>query len=130
MVLLIASLVLISTAFTTCGVRGEKGVIAPILLLNGIGTSPHDVAAVKTILNRNDLNYLTVNSSQLNEMGESQIRGYRLLIVPGGNFVEIGNSLTPGATANIRQAVQGGLNYLGICGVGFFAGIMIPPITV
>ena len=51
-----------------------------------------------------------------------QIRGYRLLIVPGGNFIEIGNNLTLGTTANIRMAVQNGLNYLGICAGGFFAG--------
>src|SRR5260370_11982343 len=98
-VLIITSAVLISTAFTACGVRGDKGRmpaggIAPILLFNGTGTSPNDVVAVEKILNNNDLNYSTVNSSQLNKMGESQIRGYRLLIVPVGNFIKIGNSLT------------------------------------
>jgi hypothetical protein len=142
-VLIIASLVLISTAFTACEGRGDKGSmpakganasdavastplssnrIAPILLFNGSGTSPGDVAALETILNNNHLNYSTVNSSQLNEMRESQIRSHRLLIVPGGNFIDIGNSLTPSTTANIRKAVQGGLNYLGICAGGFFAG--------
>ena len=140
-VLISASLVLISTAFTACGVLGDKGNmlakganasaaatpltsggIAPILLFNGSGTSPNDVAAVETILNSNHLNYSTVNSSHLNDMGESQIRGYRLLIVPGGNFIDIGNSLTSSTTANIRSAVQHGLNYLGICAGGFFAG--------
>jgi glutamine amidotransferase-like uncharacterized protein len=138
-----ASLVLISTAFAACGVRGDNGSvpakganasaaalpsplrsggIAPILLFNGTGTSPNDVAAVETILSSNHLNYSTVNSSQLNEMSESKIRGYRLLIVPGGNFIDIGNSLTSNTTANIRNAVENGLNYLGICAGGFFAG--------
>jgi glutamine amidotransferase-like uncharacterized protein len=63
-----------------------------------------------------------VNSSQLNKMGESQIREYRLLIVPGGNFVDIGSSLTSATTGNIRKAIRNGLNYLGICAGGFFAG--------
>jgi glutamine amidotransferase-like uncharacterized protein len=142
-VLIFVSLVLISTAFTACGGRGDKGSmpindanastgatptplrsggIAPIVLFNGDGASPSDVSAVETILNTNHLNYSTVNSSQLNEMGESQIREYRLLIVPGGNFIDIGNSLTSSATANIRNAVQNGVNYLGICAGGFFAG--------
>ena len=142
-VLIIVSLVLISTAFTACGVRSDQGSmpakganasaaatptaltsggIAPILLFNGTGTSPSDVAAVETILNNNHLNYSTVNSSQLNEMGELQIRGHRLLIVPGGNFIDIGNSLASSTTANIRNAVQNGLNYLGICAGAFFAG--------
>src|SRR5258705_6946549 len=55
-------------------------------------------------------------------MGESQLRGYRLLIVPGGNFIDIGNSLTSSTTASIRNAVRDGLNYLGICAGGFLAG--------
>jgi glutamine amidotransferase-like uncharacterized protein len=142
-VLLVASLLLISTAFTAFGVRGDEGSmpakdanasvaatsmaptsggIARVLLFKGAGASPNDVAAIKTILNNNHLNYSTANSSQLNEMGESQIRGYRLLIVPGGNFIDIGNGLTSNATASIRDAVQNGLNYLGICAGGFFAG--------
>lgn len=112
-------LILISIAFTAC--TPTPG-IAPILLFNGTGTSANDVAAVETVLNGNRLNYSTANSSQLNRMSESQLRGYRLLIVPGGNFVDIGNSLTPSTTANIRNAVQNGLNYLGICAGGFFAG--------
>jgi Biotin-protein ligase, N terminal len=129
-VLSIAPLVLISSVFTACGDKGgmhaptplTSGGIAPILLFNGTGTSANDVAAVETILNGNHFNYSTANSSQVNEMGESQIQGYRLLIVPGGNFVDIGNSLTSSATANIRSAVQNGLNYLGLCAGGFFAG--------
>jgi glutamine amidotransferase-like uncharacterized protein len=96
--------------------------MAPILLFDGTGTSPGDVAAVEAILSGNRLNYSTVNSSQLNEMGQSEMRAHRLLIVPGGNFIDIGNSLTPGTTANIRNAVQNGVNYLGIWAGGFFAG--------
>jgi glutamine amidotransferase-like uncharacterized protein len=124
-VLITASLLLISTAFTACrggDNKGSTGGNAPILLFNGTGTSPNDVVAVETILNNNHLNYSTVNSSQLNEMRESQIRRYRLLIVPGGNFIDMGNSLTSSTTTKIHNAVQNGLNYLGICAGGFLAG--------
>ena len=142
-VLIIAFLVLISAAFTSCGVHGDKGSvpgkgasasatatptpltsgdIAPILLFNGTGTSPNDVSAVETILSSNHLSYSTVNSSELNGMDESQMRAYPLLIVPGGNFDQIGKSLTSSTSANIRDAVHNGLNYLGICAGGFFAG--------
>jgi len=55
-------------------------------------------------------------------MSEAELRKFRLLIVPGGNFVRIGNNLTSGATANLRGAIQSGLNYLGICAGAFFAG--------
>jgi hypothetical protein len=133
--LIVASVVLVSTALAACVPAKDSNAsamatsiplksdgIAPILLSNGTGTSPNDVLAVATILNSNQLRYSTVNSSQLNEMGESRIRGYRLLIVPGGNFIDIGAGLTSRTTANIRNAIQNGLNYLGICAGGFFAG--------
>src|SRR5690348_9643472 len=112
-------LVLIPITFTAC--TPAPG-IAPILLFNGTGTSANDVAALEAALNSSRLNYTTANSSQLNQMGESRIREYRLLIVPGGNFVDIGNSLTSSTTASIRNAVRNGLNYLGICAGAFFAG--------
>ena len=142
-ILLVVSLVLISWAFTACGVRDDQsgtpaqgtnastlattmplksGGTAQILLFNGTGTSPNDVVAFETILENKHVNYSKVNSWQLNEMSESQMRAYGLLIVPGGNFIAIGNGLTQGATANIRNAVQNGLNYLGVCAGAFLAG--------
>jgi hypothetical protein len=119
---------LVSTLFTACRVSGDESRtpahadIAPILLFNGTGTSPGDVTALEKILSTEHLNYSTANSLQLNGMSESQIRQHRLLIVPGGNFESIGNSLTFSTTANIHNAVANGLNYLGICAGAFFAG--------
>jgi len=96
--------------------------VAPILLFSGRGTSPGDVAALEKILSRERLGYSTIGTGQLNQLTELEIRKYRLLIVPGGNFEQIGNKLTLAATANIRGAVRSGLNYLGICAGAFFAG--------
>ena len=112
----IASLVL-----TACSPPASSNV-PPILLFNGTGASANDVAAVEAILKDRHLNYSTVNSRQLNGMSESQLMACRLLIVPGGNYLTIGESLTASATTNIHNAVQGGLNYLGICAGGLLAG--------
>jgi glutamine amidotransferase-like uncharacterized protein len=68
-----------------------------------------------------------VNSFQLNFLSETEISGYRLLIVPGGDFVAMGNSLTAATTAKIRNAVKAGMNYLGICAGGFLAGSFPAP---
>lgn len=118
-----AFLLMILAALTACGpgFASSHG-IATVLLFTGAGTSPDDVTAVETILNNNDINYSTVNSFHLNWMTKSQIAAYRLLIVPGGNFVNMGQSLTTGTTANVRNAVKSGMNYLGICAGGFLAG--------
>jgi glutamine amidotransferase-like uncharacterized protein len=130
-----AGLLLISAALTSCDLKSRSQTyasenrssdayagIAPVLLFSGAGTSRNDVTAVEAILESSHLGYATVNSSQLNRLTQSQFSRYRLLIVPGGNFVEMGNNLTASATANVRNAVNGGLSYFGICAGGFLAG--------
>jgi glutamine amidotransferase-like uncharacterized protein len=145
-VLIIASVALISLALTACetpdariampangrpasatatGIPLTSSGVPPILLFNGTGTSANDVVAVATILSNNHLSYSTANSTELNDLSESQLTAYRLLIVPGGNFITIGNNLRSSTTANIHNAVQNGLNYLGICAGGFLAGSSI-----
>ena len=114
-------LFLIPLATTACAPTASTAV-PPILLYSGPGTSVNDVAAVEAILRDKHLEYSTVNSRQLNVMSESQLLAYRLMIVPGGNFIDMGNSLERSTTANIHNAVQRGLNYLGICAGGFLAG--------
>src|SRR5437899_397394 len=98
----------------------------PVLLYIGTGTSAPDVSAVKAILGTNKLTYATATTSQLNAMSETQLKAYKLLIVPGGNSITIGNSLTAATTTNIRNAVQkDGMHYLGICAGAFFGGYSI-----
>jgi len=122
---IVACLLLFAGILTAC--RPSSPSAAPILLFTGTGTSPGDLAAIESILDSSRLTYSKVNSSQLNGMNESQISRYRLLIVPGGNFVQMGNSLSAGATASVRNAVKGGMNYLGICAGGFLAGSFPAP---
>lgn len=122
----VISFVLFASAVTACGSRDNTGA-APILLFTGTGTSRGDVAALKSILNTNHLNYATVSSAKLNGMTEDELRRHSLLIFPGGDFVEMGNSLTPSTTANIRNGVQSGLNYLGVCAGAFLAGSFPQP---
>ncbi len=79
------------------------------------GTSPGDVAALERILKDNHSGHGRANSRQLNAMSEVQLRTYRLLIAPWGNFEAIDNGLTSSPTAPIRDAGRGGLNHLGMC---------------
>jgi glutamine amidotransferase-like uncharacterized protein len=97
-----------------------------VLLYNGTGTSSTDVAAVEAQLATLKLTYATANTSQLDAMTETQLKAYKLFIVPGGNSITIGNSLSKNATTNVRNAVSNdGLHYLGICAGGFFGGYSI-----
>jgi glutamine amidotransferase-like uncharacterized protein len=115
---------LLCVLLTACHHRRASNV--PILLFNGKGASPGDVAAFEALFTRAHLNYATANSSDLNSLSEAELRAYRLLIIPGGNFIDIGNSLAPAASANIRNAVRHGLNYAGICAGAFMAGSSPP----
>jgi hypothetical protein len=132
---------LIPIAFTACGTPGatigtrpqaEAAVPLtaakkpPVLLFNGTGTSSSDVTAVEAILSANGLTYSTANSSQLNAMTEAELSAYKLLIVPGGDSITIGDNLKSSTTTNIHDAVvNDGLHYLGICAGGFFGGYSI-----
>jgi Biotin-protein ligase, N terminal len=100
--------------------------VVPILLFNGTGTSSSDVAAVEAILGTLKLTYATADTSQIESMSESKLASYKLLIVPGGNSVTIGDHLSKTATTNIHNAVvNDGLHYLGICAGAFFGGYSI-----
>jgi glutamine amidotransferase-like uncharacterized protein len=102
--------------------RRESNSGASILLFNGTGSSPNDVAAIARILRARGFEYATANSKQLNGMSESQLMAYRLIIVPGGNFIRMGNSLTPETTQRLQNSVEQGVNYFGICAGGLLAG--------
>lgn len=95
---------------------------AKILLFVGAGTSVNDVTAVEKILKERRMDYTTADSRQINRMTAEELMSHRLLILPGGNFIKMGDGLAEAATTNIRTAVQGGLSYLGICAGGFLAG--------
>ena len=119
---LITTLAVSTTGLAACGVDSSTADQPSVLLFNGAGTSRGDDAAVESLLREHQIRYATANSRQLDRMSEAQLRSYRLLIVPGGNFVEMGTGISPTATANVRGAVGAGLNYLGICAGAFMAG--------
>ena len=95
---------------------------APILLFDGTGTSASDVFAFESLLNDQHLEFTRVNSDELNRMSVSEIRNHRLLIVPGGHYINMGSGLSADCTRNVRDAVHEGLNYLGVCAGGLLAG--------
>lgn len=98
----------------------------PVLLYNGTGTSANDVSAVEAVLSNLNLKYSTANTSQMEAMSESKLASYKLLLVPGGNSITIGNNLSHDATAKIHNAVVAdGLHYLGICAGAFFGGYSV-----
>jgi glutamine amidotransferase-like uncharacterized protein len=107
---------------TACSPPGATSDRPAILLFAGHGTSPNDVTAVERILSEHHLSYAAADSARLNAMSERDLEAYRLLVVPGGNFEEMGNSLDHATPVRVRHAVGSGLNYLGICAGAFIAG--------
>ncbi|PYX34459.1 MAG: hypothetical protein DMG80_02095 [Acidobacteria bacterium] len=98
----------------------------PVLLFNGTGSSPNDVKAIRTVLSNLGIGYTTADSTQLNNLSEAEMAGYKLIIVPGGNSIEIGQSLTASTASALRGAVTlYGTHYLGVCAGAFFGGSSI-----
>lgn len=114
-------------AILACAVgtaRAQSGV-ATVLLYNGTGTSSSDVLAVEARLSALQLMYATANTLQLDGMSETTLKTYKLLIVPGGNSITIGDNLSHNASTNVRNAVSSGLHYLGLCAGSFYGGYSI-----
>ena len=98
----------------------------PALLYNGTGASSSDVLAIEAVLHTQGIGYVTADSTEFNGMSKAQLAGYKLIIVPGGNSITIGQSLTTNTASAIRGAVaQYGTHYLGICAGAFFGGYSI-----
>ena len=133
---------LASIISTGCGAPGWSGVspqqsssvpqaidgisTVQVLLFNGSGTSSSDVSAVESLLSSRKILYKTANTQQIDGMTQSQLEAYKLLIVPGGNSITIGDNLSKSATNNIHNAVvNGGLHYLGVCAGAFFGGYSV-----
>jgi glutamine amidotransferase-like uncharacterized protein len=93
-----------------------------ILVFNGTGTSG-DVQALEYVITNNmHMDYDTVNSAGLDGMSVAQLAAYKLLIIPGGDSITIGNNLAASTLANIKTAVRvNGLHYLGVCAGAFLA---------
>ncbi len=115
----IAVFALMFVALCGCG-RAPRPATA--LLFIGSGTSVNGARAMEAVLDREHVDYATADSAQLNAMTLTQLRAYRLIVVPGGNFIDMAAALRPATTTRVRQAVQQGTNYLGICAGGFLAG--------
>ena len=98
----------------------------PVLLFNGTGTSAPDVSAIQAVLGNLDVRYETADSVRLNALSKQQLGGYKLIIIPGGNSITIGQSLSSETASNLRIAVQQyGVHYLGICAGAFFGAYSI-----
>ena len=78
----------------------------PVLIFNGTGTIANDVTAVESLVSSLGLAYHTANSSQLDSMSEAQLTAYKLLIVPGGNSITIGENLSAKASSTVHNAVS------------------------
>jgi glutamine amidotransferase-like uncharacterized protein len=93
-----------------------------IVLLSGPGTSPNGVVALQALMVREHLPFVTMDSRALNRTSAVQLGKVSLLIVPGGNFEVLGRVLAAQTAQRVREAVHGGMNYLGICAGAFIAG--------
>jgi glutamine amidotransferase-like uncharacterized protein len=111
---------LVALAIAACSPAAPRAV-PPVLIFAGTGTSSNDLRAVEAILHDRQLAYTTATSRELNAMSVSQLAEYKLMLVPGGDFMAVSKSLTSATAANVHTAVQNGLNYLGICAGAFLA---------
>jgi glutamine amidotransferase-like uncharacterized protein len=91
-----------------------------ILMYNGPGTSADEGALAAVI--RNNMG-LDVDEMDIYGWSVAQLAAYKLLIIPGGDSIQMGNYLASNNSptlAHIKTAVRtNGLHYLGVCAGAF-----------
>jgi hypothetical protein len=118
----VVALGVFATRGTGARLRAGDAHAAPILLFDGTGASPNDVRAFERLLTAQHLRFSTADSARLDDMPAAELRAFRLVIVPGGNFEAMGNGLAPATSVKLRDAVRDGVSYLGVCAGAFLAG--------
>jgi glutamine amidotransferase-like uncharacterized protein len=114
---LLAAFVLVSAA---CG--PAPGPHPLVLLYEGKGASANDVKEWKVLLDAKGVSYSARGTAEFNAMTMRDFMGFKMVMIPGGNFEEMGKALTPATTTAIRTAVENGTNYLGVCAGALLAG--------
>lgn len=109
-------------SFTVLFQSAQARAAATALLFNGTGSSPTDVVALANILTSMGISYDTANSAQINAMSKAMLAKYKLIVWPGGNSIDMGDSLTVSATKAVKSAVStSGVSYIGFCAGAFMA---------
>lgn len=120
MITRLAALIVLAVPLMSCAAQVSGP--APIILFDGTGASRGSVSALRALLEDNHLPYESATSAQLDVMDDATLQRHQLLVVPGGNFEAMGKGISKATVLRIRNAVQHGLNYLGVCAGAFIAG--------
>lgn len=96
-----------------------------ILLYNGMGISYSDWKQLEQIIRSMGVSYRLVNTSALTSISLTDLKKFKMILIPGGNSNTIHNTLSTTTKIKVRKAVRdGGVSYLGIC-AGAFAAVGI-----
>jgi len=111
-------LVLTSTMIVS-GIQTESTEIADVLIYNGSGVWNDGVIAFERFLECRELTLFKCDDSYIenNEL----VGNFDVLFFPGGDFTAYANQINSVGLQNIRDFINAGGGYLGICGGGYFA---------
>jgi glutamine amidotransferase-like uncharacterized protein len=94
----------------------SDGVVA---LYDDNGAFEHSVTALGHMIRWMGLDVTVVDAEKI---GRGALDGFDLLCVPGGDMYEYSQSLGSTGIQKIREFVENGGGYVGICGGAYFAG--------
>jgi glutamine amidotransferase-like uncharacterized protein len=93
-----------------------------VLIYVGYGTTSGSAAGLEKAITGAGYTYTAVTAPQMNAMTRAQFDAYKLIVIPGGNSINIGTSLTKTTTNNVHNAVTlDGVSYFGVCAGAFMA---------
>lgn len=116
-IILILSLSLLLTI--GCKSTENDNIIPKIALYSGSGTGDGCVLATTKMFEWMDLQVTQINADSINN---SSLEKFDLICFPGGNMFQYSQDISSGGMNKIRNFINNGGCYIGICGGSYFAG--------
>lgn len=87
-----------------------------VLIYGGVLSWNDEIDSIKGLLTAQNKTYVEYNDAKMNSLSLEDLKGFSLVIFPGGNSDRVSENLTPETKRHLRDAiVENGLNYLGLC---------------
>jgi glutamine amidotransferase-like uncharacterized protein len=112
-----AAITVLVCCFTVTGCHTVEH--SDIAIYTGEGADDDCITATRCMLEWAGYSVSDVSASYINSHG---LEGFRLLCIPGGNMYQYALDISPAGKQKIRDFVETGGAYIGICGGANFAG--------
>jgi glutamine amidotransferase-like uncharacterized protein len=118
MLMISVTILLLALVAGSCSGSDKTGESYDIALYSDNGIWQESVTALEHMFNWMGYSVRVIDAEYINS---KSLSGFRALAIPGGDMFEYGRSISEPGKTNIREFIDQGHGYIGVCGGAYFA---------